>query len=502
MDKIWRKKWCTALPCVLALAGCAKLEYTKVPTPTQYSNWTDEDQRKADAMTGVRYYLPRPFLHLKESVPVAQRVAFISFHLDPNEGVYVLDMPPNPPTWLARVVPGRISITQALAATLATTRIEGARQQAGTPGEEEEPQGVEAPMPPSTLKASTGFVNQSDPVTGLSDKMDVVYLPDFEEQYVIRAETGLGKAEIETRLRNGWAAEVFSQDLDNSQVVPYVIKQVEQASKAAAGIATTWMPLAVGLPPGTSPATLLELGGIQPGDAARMQAGAVRDAASIAEDVLGQVLLLKIAEVRIAQPGVYPILKPREIKQWLQYGGVVSGADPEGSFEEFLIQANLPWIRPDMVFVPCPPFTVVGFNVTTDVFLAPATDRAVLTVTSTAPSSTATLDEQKMAIMAAMEKRNSRLGVDAPLIRQQNLNVATNLEGNGTIIRVTTPPSAAFVSDEAAIGKWATEVFSPSGTETIKADRIMVTKSEGGQIVTISILVNMADLAGRAKKVQ
>ena len=64
-----------------AISGCARLDYVKVPTPTQYSGWTDEDQQKADSMKGVRYYLPRPFLHLKKSIPVAQRVAFITRRL-------------------------------------------------------------------------------------------------------------------------------------------------------------------------------------------------------------------------------------------------------------------------------------------------------------------------------------------------------------------------------------------------------------------------------------
>jgi hypothetical protein len=205
-----RVGWVVVSLGLCTLAGCAGLDYIKVPTPTQHDSWTDQDQSKADAMKGARYYLPRPFLHLKESIPVAQRVAFIGFHLDPNEGAYVLDLPQNAPTWVTSVAPRKISITQALAATLAKTRVAAATPQAGAPGSETGPSRAEAPAPPGALKANTGFINQSDPVTALSAKMDVVYLPDFEEQYVIRPRMGLGKADIETRLRNGWAAEVFS----------------------------------------------------------------------------------------------------------------------------------------------------------------------------------------------------------------------------------------------------------------------------------------------------
>lgn len=360
---------------VVGIFGCARLDYIKVPTPTQYSDWTDAHQVKADSMKGVRYYLPRPFLHLKKSIPVAQRVAFISFRFDPTEGAYMLEPPQDPPTWLRRVVPQKISVGQALAATMAKARIDATKERMPAMGREGTPPAeAEPPRPPSTLTATTGFINQSDPVTELSDLMDVVYLPDFEEQYVIRAETGFGEAKIETRLRNGWAAEVFSVDLDNSQVIPYVIEQVEKASEAAAGITTTWLPVAAGLPPSMSPPTLSD---VEPQARAM---GADDDLATkVVENVLGEVLLFKIAEVRIAQPGVYPILKPREIKQWREYGAVVAGSDPQASFELFLVQAGLPWIRPDMAFIPCPPFTVIGFNATTDVYLAPATDRAVMT---------------------------------------------------------------------------------------------------------------------------
>ena len=485
------------------LAGCARLDYIKVPTPTQYGNWTDGDQRKADTMKGIRYYLPRPFLHLKQSIPVAQRVAFISFHLDPNEKAYVLDLPQNAPTWVTSVAPKKISITQALAATLAKTQVAAATPQAGTPGAETDRSGAEAPAPPSTLKATTGFINQSDPVTALSAKMDVVYLPDFEEQYVIRPRTGWGKAQIETRLRNGWAAEVFSQDVDNSQVIPYVIKQVEQASEAAAGIVTTWMPVAMGLPPGTSPATLLELMGIQPG-AAMMQAGAVDEAAGVAEKVLGDVLLFKIAEVRVAQPGIYPVLKPREIKQWLKYDGLIGGPDAQARFEEFLTQARLPWVREDMAFVPCPPFTVVGFNTTTDVFLTPATGRTVIAQSAaSSPARDQSLQQYEDTIRAAMVKKKTALNHDSNLIGEQSIEVKPDdVTRSQTVITITAPRTVSFASDEKAIREWIINLFDTSGYPKLQDADIKIDKSQDGKTVEITINRNIIDLARQAKDVQ
>jgi hypothetical protein len=501
MRKDNRVKWVVVSLSLYTLAGCAGLDYVKVPTATQHDSWTDRDQHKADAMKGVRYYLPRPFLHLKESIPVAQRVAFISFHLDPDQKVYVLDLPENAPTWVTSVAPKKISITQALAATLASTQVAAARPEAGTPGAETGPAPAEAPAPPSTLKATTGFTNQSDPVTALSAKMDVVYLPDFEEQYVIRPRTGLGKADIETRLRNGWAAEVFSQNLDNSQVIPYVIKQVEQASQAAAGIATTWMPMAMGLPPGTSPATLLELMGVRPG-AAKMEAGAVGEATGIAEQMLGNVLLFKIAEVRVAQPGIYPVLKPREIKQWLKYEGAIEGPDAQARFEEFLTQAKVPWVRADMAFVPCPPFTVVGFNTTTDVFLTPATGRTVIAQSLPPSPGGGQSEEAGREIAAALVRKRADLKRDTGLVDEQNIEAKPSPAGNQTVITIKSPPTVLFASDVKEIQQWIINMFNAAGDSKLSEADVKVDKSPDARTVTITIGRDIGTLANQAKKVQ
>lgn len=387
------------LAVLLAFAGCARLNYVKVPTPTQYDQWSDAQQKKADAMKGVRYYLPRPFLSLKQSTPVAQRAALISFRRD-AEG-YALETPADTPTWVRKVAPKRISITQALALTLAhppgtnaapsraggqesgATTLAGAATNAlaglvGTAGATSGPDTVKTERPPSELHARTGFLNTSDPVTRLGSRFDIVYLPDFEEQYVIQPKAGLGTADIETQLRNGWAAEVFSQRVDNSNLIPYVINQFENASEAAANIFTTWAPAAVGLPPGLGLPQVAKA--LKTGE----EAGQIGEAATAAaRAMLGEVLLFKIAEVRIAQPGLYPILKPREIDRLSRHLVRAAGTDPEDSLDLAVRMSNLPWIRQDMAFIPCPPFTVIGFNTTSDVFLAPATERPTLEVAAT-----------------------------------------------------------------------------------------------------------------------
>ncbi|MEM7228853.1 MAG: hypothetical protein AAF432_08565 [Planctomycetota bacterium] len=496
------------------LAGCAKIEYVKVPSPTQYETWNDTRQAAADRMEGVRYYLPRPYVNLKQPTPVAQRVAFVSFTLDPDRNVYVLNTPRDAPTWLLKIVPTEMSFAQAYAAMTITT--DGAMMNRVSEEQTDEIDDAPTPTPddekpPTELTARTGFISDTDPVTRLSETMDVVYLPDFDEQYVIRVKGGLGEIDVETKLRNGWAAEVFAQKIDNSNLIPYVIRQVERASEAAAGIATTWMPLAMGLPPGTSPARLADL--------ATSQIGEQSDDRQTAKDLLGEVLLFKIAEVRIAQPGVYPILKPREMRDWFGDASSVltSGADPEETFELFLEQANTPWVRTDMAFVPCPPFTVVGFNVTTDAFILPATERLDAATTaqandgriqfnqngtnnsngnngiqlnqsSNSPASIATMKRRLAGATQSIDPTlTARLKLDADQIDIKSAGAKTQMQiATMNLSSLLTEAEASTVTNE--MRTWMSSTFeltNPESQVSVKLDKKQPNEKYAGILITM-----------------
>lgn len=172
------------------VAGCARLDYVKVPTPTQYSHWSDAQQAQADGMKGVRYYLPRPFVHLKQSVPVNQRVAIIAFIYDKDSNTYKLQLPPGTPEWAQRLAPPALSVAQALAAS--TVSVPGPAKsnttgQGGTQagnisnstatnvasGGEASTSATTTETPAQTLSANVGYINETDPVTKLSPLMDI-----------------------------------------------------------------------------------------------------------------------------------------------------------------------------------------------------------------------------------------------------------------------------------------------------------------------------------------
>jgi hypothetical protein len=75
---------------VTGVTGCAGLSARKVPYPPAYQGATaptewDRIQEKADALKGFRYYLPRPFIALKQEIAVDGASYFVTGTLSDDE---------------------------------------------------------------------------------------------------------------------------------------------------------------------------------------------------------------------------------------------------------------------------------------------------------------------------------------------------------------------------------------------------------------------------------
>lgn len=79
------------LSLLFALSGCADVSVRKVPTPAQYDNWDDPKQAQADAIEGVRYYLPRPYVAVKKEFPFSSKTFLIHGTLSADGHTVVLD---------------------------------------------------------------------------------------------------------------------------------------------------------------------------------------------------------------------------------------------------------------------------------------------------------------------------------------------------------------------------------------------------------------------------
>ncbi|MCP4249258.1 MAG: hypothetical protein GY778_19620 [bacterium] len=318
-----------ALAVGVAVVGCASVTVRKVPTPTQYVHWTDDMQRKADKMEGLRFYLPRPFLSVFESFPVRTDIYLANGVVSPD-GKYVI----------VTSVTGESGLSRFIANDPRAVRIprsyifdEGAfEEQAGLLDEAQKrvgelltsrgdliPTGVVGQAAPATAPPAPPAAPAPQPTTGINQRtatndngafayqplrgnFDLVYLPDFEEQFVVASQAGLGNAMFEINLGQGWSLQGFNSLVDNSELNRRIFDLIDTSMRLAKQAAAA----ALGIPPLPGLAPPAE----GPG-AWRPQAGEPDDA----ERLAGTPVSLKIVVVHYAAKGLYPVIKPRELQE-------------------------------------------------------------------------------------------------------------------------------------------------------------------------------------------
>ncbi|MFZ4575266.1 MAG: hypothetical protein ACOYN0_12760 [Phycisphaerales bacterium] len=331
-----------------SLVACAHVSVKKVPTPSQYSTWSDSMQKKADAMEGVRFYLPRPFVNVFESFPVSADVYFVNGMIAPGgEYVMISDVRADSPLvslFASTLQPGGgYTVTVPSGEVRVPKAGEGSKGglQGGKPGEDAasaelkklfdeqvakvKQQRAEIDQQAAKAKASAKSARSdanraSDaaaetakpdaPQTGknkrsvsndnaafaaqpLRGNFDLVYLPDFEEQYVVSSRANLGNAEFQLNLGQGWSLQSFNSLSDNSEINKRFFDLIDTSIEAAKAAAA-------GMMPGAGAASTLA-GALQSGKPTEM----VGDKAT--------PVTLKIVVLHYAAKGLYPVLKPREL---------------------------------------------------------------------------------------------------------------------------------------------------------------------------------------------
>ena len=194
------------------VVGCASVQVRKVPTPTQYTHWTDDMQKRADEMEGFRFYLPRPFANVFESFPIKAEV-YLADGIVSADGKYVVvnqvrpnspladffagagttvtipagmvGTPTTPPNSPVTNTPHSGSVETNLAATTVATGVAGSSSPSNStaaPPKPPTPTGSSTNATPSTGSNSRTVTNDNSAyaVQPLRCSFDVVYLPDFE----------------------------------------------------------------------------------------------------------------------------------------------------------------------------------------------------------------------------------------------------------------------------------------------------------------------------------
>lgn len=320
---------------VFIIAGCAEVKIRKVPTPTQYGHWTDLMQHKADKIKGFRFYLPRPFINVFESFPIRTDIYIADGVVSPD-GKYVIIRKVRDESGLSKYIVGEERETtiakrdinepeiaqefaKAYAGVVDTARKE-AEEKAKTTvttggGKEPSIEPVPAPRMTGINKRRVTNDNAAFAYQPLRGNFDIVYMPDFEEQYAVYSWAGLGNAEFEVNLGQGWSLQGFNSLTDNSELNKRIFDLIDTSIKLAkaAGSAALGIPPLPGLPPGVTAIA-------KPYAGAEMKDGAP-----------GTPVSLKIVVVHYAAKGLYPVIKPRELQERM-----VTTTKASGAFNMFL----------------------------------------------------------------------------------------------------------------------------------------------------------------------
>lgn len=334
-----------ALATAFAIAGCAKVDIKKVPTPTQYVHWTDAMQKKSDKMKGIRFYLPRPFINVFESFPIRTDIYIADGVVSPD-GKYVLIKSVKPESGLNDYMAGIPSLTKIpsryvtvpkqneveRAVHTQSAAIEAAQKKAEQAARNSMPTGGS----PQDSKDTT--TPSSQPVTGINQRsvtndnaafafqplrgnFDIVYMPDFEEQYVISSFAGLGNAQFVLKLGQGWSLQGFNSLTDNSELNKRMYDLIDTAIKAA----KTAVSAMGGMPLPALPAGITEMFKPQSG-AVTLEGDEGKPNATPHTPVS-----LKIVVVHYAAKGLYPVIKPHELEE-----RTVSTVKGSGAFNCFM----------------------------------------------------------------------------------------------------------------------------------------------------------------------
>lgn len=301
---------------VLATATCADVSVRHVAS----TDFTTE---------GARYYLPRPYLAVKEPFPVGGE-DFLTTGTLQDDWLVHIDLPAGLPGPVRRFFKADDPRVGLVAPGLVMQRKErnakppGLSKQAAVPDGGASP--TDAGLGPDggsgTPSASADVEETSgSTVVPISELFDVVMLPDFDQQYAIKVSAGIGASGLKLNLKNGWMAEQLGFNVDNTAIGNFILTNIQKVVDLGIGAAQTALEPASAL---TAAAGALTKQGLPAGAAPRPPAP--------------PQVVLRVRYALEALPGLYPILKP--------------GEKPPGGAEQ-----------PEWVLVPYPPYTVVAYRV-------------------------------------------------------------------------------------------------------------------------------------------
>jgi hypothetical protein len=299
------------------LAGCATVKIQRVGPGPQPE--------------GLPFYLPRPYVSVYEPFVIATKAYLVEGELS-ADGKHILltnvvgDLDGHLKLKLGTAIPASMVVPLGTAPAAPSKGGPEAGGTAAAPAP-----GAAAPSPAKT-PADTAAPTPAQPgvsamkvtsdataffVTPNRRYFDVLWLPDFDEKYVIQSKPRLGGASVQVSLAQGWALQGLNTSVDNSAITKPLLDLYGTSLGLIGDLAKAKL----------APITAI-LG--------KPQASVTPDKSALSFGG-GAPITLKVTIVQVVAPGLYPVLKPSEFK------------------------AGLP-STVDGMYVPVPPYTNIAFK--------------------------------------------------------------------------------------------------------------------------------------------
>lgn len=285
----------------LTLAGCASVSVFKVdPGTGKIAEGTPE---------GLRFYLPRPYISVFEPFIISSEVYIADGEMTPDSKYLLLT---KVPTGLKEVVGnelvgvngragmGDLRIDAKQVGVLQANR-PAAPQAATAPASAASTSDAAASTPEAKKSEASGGIlnykatndNNAFAVTPQPRYFNILWLPDFDEQYVVSAKAGLGNAGVVMGFGQGWSLQSLDATTDNSAIAKPLLDFYSGTLGALQKLAVAKVEGPLGL-----------------------LSGKPQNAAATADSFKGGTpVSVKVTKVRIVAPGLYPILKRTETAQ-------------------------------------------------------------------------------------------------------------------------------------------------------------------------------------------
>jgi hypothetical protein len=238
--------------------GCAKLEVKKIPIENRIEGH--------DHVDGFRYYLSRPYVVVKNPVPVstqqalvtvvepapragsaagADRATTIRFLDGPHAGqaVRLHDLAVTSPgsPGLRRLSDAEVAALEHAVRDEAVQRAQapaaaGSDQSGASDALTANTESLQA-APFATFSAFDPTKPRGRSIGTLAGDIDVVFLPDLDEQYAVQSKNFLSKSTFGLVFKNGWELTDVSAEHDSTPVAIELLNTISKAVDAAKTIA-------------------------------------------------------------------------------------------------------------------------------------------------------------------------------------------------------------------------------------------------------------------------